>query len=285
VERVEVRRGSVTRTAATAGSVEPQNRLEVKPSIGGRVEDILVREGSRVRKGQVLALMSSTERAALLDAAAARGREEVARWEAVYKPTSLVSPIDGEVIVRAVEPGQTVSAGSAVLVISDRLIVSARVDEVDAGAVATGQTAVVTLVAYPDVKTTGVVDHISYESKIVNNVVTYDAEIVLASIPDVFRSGMSADVSIITGEHDGVIVLPLDAVAQDGARASVTVVGNGGKEETRSVRLGLSDGKNVEVAQGLREGETVLIRRKAYTAPKAAGTASPFEPARPRRNR
>ena len=67
--------GSVLLTVTTTGIVEPQNRLEIKPSISGRVEEILVAEGDQVKTGQVLAWMSSTERAALVDAARSQGEE------------------------------------------------------------------------------------------------------------------------------------------------------------------------------------------------------------------
>jgi macrolide-specific efflux system membrane fusion protein len=51
----------------------PQNRLEIKPPIAGRAEEVLVNEGELVKAGQIIAWMSSTDRAALLDAARAQG--------------------------------------------------------------------------------------------------------------------------------------------------------------------------------------------------------------------
>ncbi|MFH1848394.1 MAG: biotin/lipoyl-binding protein, partial [Candidatus Omnitrophota bacterium] len=123
--------GDVAVTVATTGVIEPQNRLEIKPSIGGRIDSILVREGDRVKEGDILAWMSSTERAALVDAARAQGEEALRYWEEAYKKTPVIAPINGEVIVRSVEPGQTVTASDTVLVLSDRLVVSAQFDETD----------------------------------------------------------------------------------------------------------------------------------------------------------
>ena len=51
-------------------------------------------------KGQILAWMSSTERAALMDAARSKGPEEVSRWEELYRPTPILAPIRGTVISR-----------------------------------------------------------------------------------------------------------------------------------------------------------------------------------------
>jgi len=274
----DVTRGAIRSEIVTAGAVEPQNRLEVKPPIGGRVEELRVSEGDKVAKGDVLALLSSTERAALLDAAAAKGGGETDYWKNVYKATPLISPIDGEVIVRNVEPGQTVGAGTPVVVLSDRLIVKARVDETDIGGVAAGQKAGITLDAYPDVRAKGTVDHISYESKTVNNVVVYEVDIVLAEVPEVFRSGMSAEVTIVTVAKDNALLVPADAVTTEGGRTFVNVR-EGQGEAQRDVVLGISNTHNVEVTGGLQEGDVVLLRRTVYVPPaEKKSVRNPFTP-------
>jgi macrolide-specific efflux system membrane fusion protein len=84
VEEIRPDRGDIEVTISTTGTVQPQNRLEVKPPINGRVEEIPVKEGDVVKKGDVLARMSSTDRAALLDAAHSKGEEFMAYWEDVY---------------------------------------------------------------------------------------------------------------------------------------------------------------------------------------------------------
>ena len=197
--------GSINTYISTTGTVQPQNRLELKPPISGRIEKILVKEGDRVTAGQTLALMSSSERAALLDAARAENKEQLAYWEKVYKPTPLIAPINGEVIVRAVEPGQTVTSSDAVIVLSDRLIVQAQVDETDIGKVRLGQTAIVSLDAYPETKVKATIDHIAYESTIVNNVTIYEVDILPQQVPQVFRSGMSATIDIIEQSKDDAV--------------------------------------------------------------------------------
>ena len=120
--------GDIRLTVSTTGTVLPKNRLELKPSVAGRVEKILVSEGDKVKSGQVLVLMSSTDRAALIDAARLQGGEALKYWQDAYKLIPIVSPINGTVIVRSVEPGQTVTTSDDIIVISDRLIVKAQVD-------------------------------------------------------------------------------------------------------------------------------------------------------------
>ena len=200
--------GDVAVMVTTTGVVKPQNRLEIKPSISGRVEKILVKEGDHVKEGDMLAWMSSTERAALIDAARSQGEEVLHYWEDAYKKTPIISPIGGEVIVRSVEPGQTVTTSDAVLVLSDRLVISAQFDETDIGRIKIGQDAFIALDAYPDVKIEGIVDHIAYESEIVNNVTIYNVDILPKSVPEILRSGMSVTTEVIEKKRAVGISVP-----------------------------------------------------------------------------
>jgi len=65
--------GSIQTIISTTGTILPKNRLEIKPPVNGRIESVLVKEGQSVKAAEVLAWMSSTERAALLDAAQGQG--------------------------------------------------------------------------------------------------------------------------------------------------------------------------------------------------------------------
>lgn len=278
--------GNIRRFISTTGTVEPQNRLEIKPPIGGRIEKIPVQEGDPVKTGDILAIMSSTERAALLDAARLQGGNELTYWEKVYRPTPLIAPIDGKVIVRAVEPGQTITTSDAVIVLSDRLIVKADVDETDIGKVTIGQDALVSLDAYPDTKVRAKVDHISYESTIINNVTIYKVDILPEAIPEVFRSGMSANVDIIMESRDGVLIIPLKAVIQD-KENTVVLLKNGKNEPVpQKVQLGISDDENVEIVSGLSVSDTVLITSKKYLPVQGKENGSnPFMPKFDRKKR
>jgi macrolide-specific efflux system membrane fusion protein len=271
--------GDIEITVTTTGVVEPQNRLEIKPSISGRIEEILVREGDKVKKGDILAYMSSTERAALVDAAGSKGTETQQYWEEVYKQSPIMSPIDGEVIVRSVEPGQTATTSDAVIVLSDRLIVSAQFDETDIGKVKVGQDAVIALDAYPDNKIKGAVDHIAYESELINNVNIYNVDILPLEIPDFFRSGMSANVEVIEQERRNVLLIPVEAITKEQGKAYVTVKsGSRNKIEKREVNIGLSDEKNVEIISGLSPTDIVFVQNQAYSLQKKQVGKSPFMP-------
>lgn len=277
-------KGDIQSFASTTGTVLPQNRLEVKPAISGRVEKILVQEGDHVKKGQTLAWMSSVERAALLDAARVQGEAVVKQWEEVYKPTPLIAPIDGDVIVKGVEPGQTVSANDAVLVLSDRLIVKAQFDETDIGKIKIGQPATITLDAYPEIKVRGMVNHISYESQVVSNVSIYEVDILPEKVPVEFRSGMTAEVGVLEGSRKNVLTLPLEAVKQD-KEGSYVLIGQGKDKNPEQKRIitGLSNDTDIEIISGLDAADKVLIKSKAYQIANPATGTVPFMPGRPGR--
>jgi len=273
--------GDIQIAVMTTGVVEPQNRLEIKPSINSRIEEILVQEGDQVTKGQVLAWTSSTERAALVDAARSQGDKALAYWEQVYKQTPIISPIDGEVIVRSIEPGQTVTTNDTVLVLSDRLIVSAQFDETDIGRVELGKDAVIALDAYPSVKIKGTVDHIAYESELVNNVTIYDVDIVPRQVPPFFRSGMSANVEVLEKRRQGVLLIPVEAIEREDGKAFVTVKRKGGTGlERRAIEIGILNAKNAEVVSGLTVEDVLIVRDQAYTPQKRASGTNPFLPFR-----
>ena len=273
VREVEVTRGNIEISILANGTVQPRNRLEIKPPLAGRVEQVLVQEGQAVGKGQILAWMSSSERAALLDAARARGLEEVKRWEEFYKATPILSPIHGTVIKRNVEPGQSFTSADAVLVLSDRLIVQAQVDETDIAQVQPKQKARITLDAYPSEAIPAEVGAVAYEAKTVNNVTTYTVDVLPEKVPPFMRSGMTVSVAFQVASKEDVVRVPSRALQVRDGQAYVQVADGGGREES-AVQPGLTDGKFTEIVEGLREGEKV--RMAQIKTEKRAGGTNPF---------
>lgn len=275
--------GSIQNVISTTGTVLPKNRLEVKPPVNGRVDEILVREGDQVQTGQSLAWMSSTERAALLDAARGQGEDTLKYWKQVYKPIALISPIEGEVIVAKTQPGQTVTANDAVVVLSDRLIVRAQVDETDIGKVKVGQKAVVSLDAYPETAINAEVNHIYYESKTVNNVTIYEVDLLPQDVPAFFRSGMNATITFIVNRKDDIVLLPSEVIETNGEGSFVFLKGmSNGELVKRVVQLGLADDANTEIISGLTINDIVIHKVLKYSLPKNNVGTNPFMP---RRNR
>lgn len=280
--------GSMQVVISSTGTVYPKNRLEIKPPVSGRVEEVLVKEGESVKVGQVLAWMSSTERAALLDAASDQGEEKLKHWQKIYKAIPLKAPIDGEVIVATTQPGQTVATSDAVVVLSDQLIVRAQVDETDIGKIKLNQNAVITLDAYPDIKIKAKVDHVYYESQTVNNVIVYKVDLAPEDVSEFFRSGMSASINFIIENKENTLTLPTEAVQQNGNENYVLIRENGSSNPMRRVvTLGITEGDNCEVLSGLTADDTVLVNANNFVLPESSDDtgSNPFMPKFPKQKK
>lgn len=276
-----VQKGDIEVSILATGEVRPENRLEIKPPLSGRIDEVLVQEGQQVEAGQVLVWMSSTERAALLDAARGKGEKELERWKEIYQPVPVVAPISGTIIFRMVEAGQTFDDATAIMAMSDHLLVKAQVDETDLAQIRLNQQARVTLDAYPDEPLMGRVHKISYESRIVNNVTTYSVDVLTNGTPDFMRSGMTSTVAFISDSRSDVLLVPTEAIKQvDGD--SYVQLKNRSSGNLQKISIGISDGKMTEVLRGLDEGEVVLgetlapLNESARSNPFGLGGKSPF---------
>lgn len=270
----------------TTGVVEPENRVEVQPSSSGRIEEILVEEGDRIKAGEVLALMSSSDRVAILDAARASGDAQYERWKETYKPIKVLSPIDGTLILKNIVQGQTVGASTVLFAISDKLIVSASLDESDIGKIRMGQRAAIVLDSYPDRPVKGAVFKILDEGTTKNNVVTYTVKLRPDRVPEFFRSQMTANIKVRISERKDILLIPAAAVTTDpkGETAVIKALEKGAPVYSR-VETGQNDGDQVEIVSGLKAGETVFYAAGGYTAQKAASGSNPLMPGRPGMNR
>lgn len=278
--------GSIQTVISTTGTVLPKNRLEIKPPVGGRIESILVKEGQKIKAGEILAWMSSTERAALLDAARGQGEDQLKYWQEAYKPIALLAPIDAEVIVATTQPGQTVTTADAVIVLSDELIARAQVDETDIGKIQLAQEASIILDAYPDTRIKAKVGHIYYESKTVNNVTIYEVDLVPEAIPDFFRSGMNATLDFVETSKGRALLIPAKAVYRDKKQNFVLVKKDGQIQPViQEVQLGIADDNNVEIVSGISEGDTLILKNKKFVLPKSEIGSSPFTPFGPKKEK
>src|SRR5579884_1579019 len=220
--------------------------------------------------------------------------------EANLRYTTITSPVDGTVISRNVDVGQTVAASlqaPTLFTIAQDLTemqVDTSVDEADIGKVQVGQEAEFTVDAYPDSPFRGKVHDIYNQPIIVQNVTTYDA-IIRVKNPDLMlKPGMTANITIRVGYKEDVLKLANAAlryrpenlakevenpktISTKGAKtneAKVWVLRKG-KEVPVAVTLGLSDGNFTEVVSGdLEAGDRVIIekgRREGTSSPSSGG--------------
>ena len=284
-DTVEAKAQPLTETVETTGQVEPLNRVEITPPTSGRIEELLVEEGDTVKAGEVLALMSSTDRVAILDAARAMGEDQYKSWQDSYKPIKVMAPIAGNIILKDVVQGQTVSGGTVLYAMSDQLIVKASVDESDVGKVKVGQAVRITLDAYPDRSIRGRVFQILDEGKNVSNVITYGVKIRPDRVPSFFKSQMTANISIEISRKDDALMIPSRALTVDpaGNTAVITALKEG-KPVYQRVETGSESGNRTEVLSGLAEGDRIYVAARSYKAQQASG-GNPLMPSGPGMNR
>lgn len=208
--------------------------------------------------------------------------------------TIIRAPIDGVVIARNVDVGQTVAASLQApviyLIANDltRMQVLANIDEADVGQLAQGSEVNFTVDAYPSQVFTGTVSQVRLSPQSVQNVVTYTAVIDVRN-PDLkLKPGMTANVNVVAAQHENVLAIPNSALRfRATAGQSKVWKESGGQLVPVKVTLGLSDGISSEVVAGdLQEGDRVAIPSltSANNAAKAP-VSSPFAPGGGRKGR
>lgn len=260
----------------TTGEVSALNRVEIKPSVAGRVDTLLVNEGDTVKKGQVLAYLSSSDRVAILDAVRANPKENLKNWEDTYKATPVISPMNGKIILRNVVEGQTISTSDILYALADELIVKASVDEADIGKIRNGQKAIITLDAYKNSPINGTVFQILEEGKNVSNVITYYVKIRPEKTPEFFKSLMTANIDIIVTEKEEAVVIPWDSFSEDEDGKTYVLTGDNMQQNKLFIETGILDGDNIEVVSGLAEGDSILIKQDDYNISTTKQTSKGF---------
>ncbi|MDN2581390.1 efflux RND transporter periplasmic adaptor subunit [Aquibium sp. ELW1220] len=357
---VPVSRGNLTIEVSATGTLQPLTPVDVSSELSGVVRSVEVVENQEIARGDVLAALDTTSRAAQVERAQAslkaaearladarttlaeseqtltrsqslfsrgmvsdqtlegavatrdRARSAVAIADANVAiaaadlkiqetdlaKSTIYAPIDGIVLTRDVDPGQTVASSLSapiLFVIAEDLktmVLEAAIDEADIGAVRKGQTARFTVDAYPDRSFDATIADISFASVTTDNVVTYDAKLSVDNQDLSLRPGMTATVTIVTREAEGIITVPSAAfrfrppVTEQSSgwsldrlfggrrmgrmfeRRSPTVAGDGsrilyvlrdGAPVATRVRTGATDGEDTEILSGLEEGDPVIV--------------------------
>jgi HlyD family secretion protein len=219
--------------------------------------------------------------------------------------TAIASPVDGVVVARNVDVGQTVAATfqtpTLFLVAEDlaKMRVSVSVSESDIGAVAPGQEVAFTVDAYPASTFRGVVEQVRNSPVTVLNVVTYDVIVGVENQDLRLKPGMTANVTITTARRDDAVRIRTSALrfrppaVADGAGAAaavhetgrrVFVLDSDGAARAVPVETGIADDRFTEVTRGVAPGDRVITALRR-TAPPAPSAPLPFGAAGGRRSR
>ena len=235
---------------------------------------------------------------ALDEAAAKQAQANLDESQVNLNYTDINSPVDGVVVARNVDVGQTVAASfqtpTLFLIAEDltKMQVDTNVSESDVGRVREGQPASFTVDAYPGKQFHATVSQVRNAPVTVQNVVTYDVVLAVDN-PDLeLKPGMTANVTVTTARRDAVLRVPSRALrfrpetvgqtaTKSGHKASrdttVYVLGDDGTPKPVEVRVGIRDNQNAELVSGdLAEGTEVIVGVKREAAAPATGSPPGF---------
>jgi HlyD family secretion protein len=201
-----------------------------------------------------------------------RSQRDLAIIEERLTKTEVRAPFDCTVLTRPVSIGQAVSgsggfnSGTEVLTIADlkSMIINAQVNQADVPRLKVGEPVEITIEAVAGLQATGVVERISPQATIKNNIKGYPARIVLKNVDPRVRPGMTAGVKIPVATADNVTAVPLSAVFTEKNPESdqmerFVYVQRGDSFEKRNVKVGVADYFFAEIQEGLAPGDIVSL--------------------------
>lgn len=208
----------------------------------------------------------------------ASSRENVQKAQTNLGYATITSPIDGTVISKSVEEGQTVAASfntpELFTIAKDlkNMQVIANVDEADIGGVAVGNRVNFTVDAYPDDTFEGVVKQVRLEATTTNNVVTYEVVISAPNADLKLKPGLTANVTIYTKEQANILSVANKALRFTPTKETVgkdmKIVDCKGKNKVwtlngntltaHSVNIGQSDAMHTQIISGIKAGQSVV---------------------------
>lgn len=229
----------------TNGEVESQNSVSVYPDMGGKVISTSVMLGSSVKKNDIIAYVDPSE----------PGTN--------YRSSPVYAPISGSVISTPLKNGKKVTTSTAIAIIGDinNLQVTANVPERYVAVLKKGLKAEVSVEAYPGVIFEATVNRVSP----VVDATTRTKEVILTfdRHDERINAGMFAKVKLYTEDYSGAVVMPSDALVQNGDDFFAYIVNSSGDNETVS-KVKVEKGKTVDgyvqILSGVKAGDKVVIQ-------------------------
>ncbi len=236
-------------------------------------------------------------------------REAVSKAQTNLNYAIITSPIDGVVLSKSVEEGQTVAASYStptLFTIAQDLTdmrVIADVDEADIGQVAEGQRVTFTVDAYPSSTFEGRVTQVRQEAATSSNVVTYEVVISAPNKDLRLKPGLTANVTINTMEHENIVSVPAKALRfmptqelvapgdkiADAEGTHKLWVREGNTLKAYAVKVGITNGVRTQILEGVKEGADVVVDVTVSVpggdTADGGGERSPFAPGPPKKNK
>jgi len=277
---IEVELGNLKKTVPASGFLQPVNsinlNLQSSGTAGGTVEEILVHIGEFVEEGQELVHLKDKEER--LNYLKAKNEYELAKINGSPSLTqeekrlamdlalekleaqTIRAPFSGKIIKIFVEEGDNIEKTDDIIYLIDDTAYEfeVSVSEVDCMEVEVGQEVEVELDILDDKVFTGKVAEVADYAIKESNVVTVPVTIRMDEVSKFFKPGFSASAEIIVGSAENVLLVPVTSLATMG-RDSVVLKVEGDKAVPTPVKTGISDSYYLEVTEGLKEGDKIIV--------------------------
>lgn len=288
---VTVKTGQGPVQALEAGTIAPKKVAEIRSSVAGEVQKIHVEANDKVRAGQLLIELTNDQLASNLtqqEAALAQARMELEDQESQMAKLTITAPISGvfrenekdsssnnsSSIQGPVQVGDELKPNDPVgrIVNNSSYEVVVKIDELDISQVKVGQKAEITIDALPGQTVEGTVTQIAEEGVVQNGAAYYPVTLTLPPIPGL-KAGMTANARILVAKKDDALLLPVEAVQERNGRFFVVLPSDtnsssteqGSRRQMKEIKVGLHNETFVEVLEGLKEGDTVVVPQAVQT--------------------
>jgi HlyD family secretion protein len=185
---------------------------------------------------------------------------------------SVIAPFAGTVASLGARVGEPVTAATPMVVLADlsRFLITVSIDETEISRVKVGQEASITLDAFPGEELRGQVTDVAPTAIVQQGVVIYKVKVGLEASQVYLKPGMTANVKIVVGRKENVLLVPNRAIRASGQERQVQVV-RAGKPTAVAVQVGLANENETEIVSGLAEGDEVALNVTPTSNPLRGG--------------
>jgi len=243
------------------GVFENSSEASVYSKISGTIDEIFVESGQYVTKGTPLFKIADTNLSNQIETQKQNIYNDELKIQSILldlAKTTVTSPNSGVVSELFVDEKQTIGSGTKIAtLISDSLVASIEVDEMDISKVVVGQEATLLIPGYSEVEEiSGVVSFIADAGNVKDGITTYEVQISFENNPKI-KEGMTVDVAIILEKAENVFKVPTSSIisVKDGKAVRVLV---GEEIVAKKVETGISDDTMTEIISGLEANETII---------------------------
>jgi multidrug efflux pump subunit AcrA (membrane-fusion protein) len=272
---MEVTTGSMKKSIPVSGNIYPIEEQALSFSTPGTVSSVNIEEGETISQSDILIELKNNKTKLELIRAKnnyqnvqingsqnaieeAKLNYEIAQEN--FQETQLKAPYSGVVTELLVQEGDYINSGQKVATLIDNTNyeVKANIDESELADLEVGQNVEISMEALPGLQLTGQLTEISSKAESTSGVVTIPITVLIDSVNNSFKPGLSADMEIITEFVNDKIIIPVTAIVnREGKKMVQKVVDQ--ETELVEVETGLTDGLRIVVQSGLEAGEKIVV--------------------------